>query len=307
MQITVHLAQSANRRHGGSRKGTATVSLPAGTVRSLSHSAPAHATMTSDEDDGSVTVKLRTAEDGATIVGYTIGTPDSATVTIEDDDTVPGTPVVSALGLDTKLVLNWSKPAEGTSSINGYDYRYKTTAGGEETWSTWTDTGLSGSDATNDFEITGLTNGTDYTVEIQAKSDAGVSLAGSANAIPTPGPEVDSVAITSTPATANTYIIAEDIVVHGHVRQEHQRRSDGSFNSAPGYMVYNSDFDGGRDFGETTADVDCTVAGAADEGRSYAPTPSSKVTTKSATGYRRSDANAAISGQLTGIRSWVGL
>ena len=104
-------------------------------------------------------------------------------------------------------------PREGTSSITGYDYRYKTTAGAEATWSTWTDTGLSGSDASNDFEITGLTNGTDYTVEIRAKSDAGTSLEGSANATPTPPPMVSSVAITSDPGADNTYIIGDAFVV----------------------------------------------------------------------------------------------
>ena len=166
-----------------------------------------------DEENGSVTARLLTDSDGVIINGYTIGTPASATVTVEDDDTVPGTPVVSALGHDTKLVLNWPMPAEGTSSITGYDYRYKTTAGAEATWSTWTDTGLSGSDASNDFEITGLTNGTDYTVEVRAESLAGYSIAGSANATPTPPPIITSVAITSDPGADNTYIIGDAFVV----------------------------------------------------------------------------------------------
>ena len=209
-EIDVYVALSATGDMGIAT-GNATVNLPAGTSAVL-HSVRTRGDAV-DEEDGSVTATLRTESDGVTIVGYTIGMPDTATVTVEDDDTVPGTPIVSALGHDKKLVLNWSKPAEGTSSINGYDYRYKTTAGAEATWSAWADTGLSGADASNDFEVTGLINGTDYTVEIQAKSDAGVSLAGSANATPTPPPAITSVAITSDPGTDKTYIIGDDIVV----------------------------------------------------------------------------------------------
>ena len=195
----------------GIATGNRTFNLPAGTsLASYNANSTGDAV---DEENGSVTARLRTATDGVTINGYTIGTPASTTVTVEDDDTVPGTPVVSAQGLDTKLVLNWPMPAEGTSSITGYDYRYKTTAGAEATWSTWTDTGLSGSDASHDFEITGLTNGTDYTVEVRAESLAGYSIAGSANATPTPPPMITSVAITSDPGTDKTYIIGDALVV----------------------------------------------------------------------------------------------
>ena len=164
--ISVHVVQSGSADMGVVER-TYTVNLSAGT--DLSRVGVGTSGDAVDEENGSATVRLLTDSDGVTIVGYTIGTPASATVTVEDDDTVPGTPVVSALGHDTKLVLNWPMPAEGTSSITGYDYRYKTTAGAEATWSTWTDTGLSGSDASNDFEITGLTNGTDYTVEVRAE------------------------------------------------------------------------------------------------------------------------------------------
>ena len=208
--ISVHVVQSGSADMGVVER-TYTVNLSAGT--DLSRVGVGTSGDAVDEENGSATVRLLTDSDGVTIVGYTIGTPASATVTVEDDDTVPGTPVVSALGHDTKLVLNWPMPAEGTSSITGYDYRYKTTAGAEATWSTWTDTGLSGSDASNDFEITGLTNGTDYTVEVRAESLAGYSIAGSANATPTPPPIITSVAITSDPGADNTYIIGDAFVV----------------------------------------------------------------------------------------------
>ena len=72
-----------------------------------------------DEADGSVTVTLQTGS------GYTIGTPSSATVTIEDNDHVPGTPVLSARPDNEQVELTWPKPASGTSEITRYDYRSK--------------------------------------------------------------------------------------------------------------------------------------------------------------------------------------
>ena len=243
--ISVHVVQSGSADMGVVER-TYTVNLSAGT--DLSRVGVGTSGDAVDEENGSATVRLLTDSDGVTIVGYTIGTPASATVTVEDDDTVPGTPIVSAQGLDTKLVLNWPMPAEGTSSITGYDYRYKTTAGAEATWSTWTDTGLSGSDASNDFEITGLTNGTDYTVEIRAKSDAGTSLEGSANATPTPPPMVSSVAITSDPGAHNTYAIDDDIAVT--FTFDKNITLSGGVSTAP-YIYLN--------VGTTEREVGCTV------------------------------------------------
>ena len=236
--ITVHVAVSGTSDMGITT-GNATVNMSAGTS-AVFYTVPTSGDAV-DEEDGLATATLRTADDGATIVGYTIGTPASATVTIQDDDTVPGAPIVSALGLHTKLVLNWPMPAEGTSSITGYDYRYKTTAGAEATWSTWTDTGLSGSDATNDFEITGLTNGTDYIVEVRAKSLAGVSLAGSTNATPTPAPVVTSIAITSDPGTDKTYAIGDTIEFT--LTFDKDLSLGGTDTSKPaGYLIYQTDY-----------------------------------------------------------------
>ena len=162
------------------------------------------------EDNGSLSAELKAR---TTAGPYTLGTDTSATITIENEDTVPDAPSLTAIGHDTKLVLNWAKPAEGTSSITGYDYRYKETAGAESTWSMWTDTGLSAANALNEFEVGGLTNGTQYTVEVTATSAAGTSLAGSDDGTPTPAPSVTSVDITSDPDIDKTYAIDDDIVV----------------------------------------------------------------------------------------------
>ena len=162
------------------------------------------------EDNGSLSAELKAR---TTAGPYTLGTDTSATITIENEDTVPDAPSLTAIGHDTKLVLNWAKPAEGTSSITRYDYRYKETAGAESTWSMWTDTGLSAANALNEFEVGGLTNGTQYTVEVTATSAAGTSLAGPAMGTPTPAPSVTSVDITSDPDIDKTYAIDDDIVV----------------------------------------------------------------------------------------------
>ena len=162
------------------------------------------------EDNGSLSAELKAR---TTAGPYTLGTDTSATITIENEDTVPDAPSLTAIGHDTKLVLKWDKPAEGTSSITGYDYRYKETAGAESTWSAWADTGLSAANALNEFEVSGLTNGTQYTVEVTATSAAGTSLAGSDDGTPTPAPSVTSVEITSDPDIDKTYAIDDDIVV----------------------------------------------------------------------------------------------
>ena len=183
--------------------------------------------------------------------------PFAESLTIRDDDVVPGTPVVTVNRLDGKLELSWPKPAEGTSSITGYDYRYKTTAGAESTWSAWADTGLSGSGSTLVFEITSLTNGTDYTVEVRAKSAAGFSLAGSANGTPTaPPPMITSVAITSGPGTDKTYAIGDDIEFT--LTFDKDLTLGGSDTSrTPGFVTYQTDY------AADTAGVDHPEAGCA--------------------------------------------
>ena len=72
-----------------------------------------------DEADGWVTVTLLPEDE------YTIGRPKTATVTILDDDDVPGAigDLAAAPG-DERVVLSWSPPMdEGTSPVLGFDYR----------------------------------------------------------------------------------------------------------------------------------------------------------------------------------------
>ena len=74
-----------------------------------------------DEADGWVTVTLFPGD------GYTLGRPKSATVTILDDDEVPGAigkTLVASPG-DERVILSWSPPmdAKGPHPSLGFDYR----------------------------------------------------------------------------------------------------------------------------------------------------------------------------------------
>jgi len=93
--------------------------------------------------------------------------------------TPPGAPTLnSATGGNGSIVLSVTAPtSSGTSAISSYEY---STDGG----STWTDT----SSTATTISISGLTNGTSYTVAVRAKSAAGA------------GPS--STTLTATPITA---------------------------------------------------------------------------------------------------------
>ena len=190
-----------------------------------------------DEENGSLKATVRTGD------GYTVGATASATVDIFDNDTVPSAPVVTALGWDTKLVLRWDKPAQGTVLINRYDYRYKTTAGAESTWSAWTNTGITVTTlvSMHEFQISGLTNGTDYTAEVRARSVAGIGAAGSGNSTPTVPAMITGVAITSDPGSDDTYAIGEDIVITLTFNKALSIAGTDTTKD-PGYITYQTDY-----------------------------------------------------------------
>ncbi len=81
--------------------------------------------------------------------------------------TVPGAPQdLSAQGQDSSGVLSFSAPAsDGGSPITGYEY----TVDGGTTWHSLTTTGTGPYQAT----ISGLTNGTAYTVQVRAVNEVG--------------------------------------------------------------------------------------------------------------------------------------
>ncbi len=81
---------------------------------------------------------------------------------------------------DAQIGLSWTAPGDGGLSITGYDVEYRVTSTG----GAWTDAGHSGTDPSH--TITGLTNGTEYDIQVRAVNAAGDGPnTNTANATPT--------------------------------------------------------------------------------------------------------------------------
>ncbi|MDE0335736.1 MAG: fibronectin type III domain-containing protein [Defluviicoccus sp.] len=144
-----------------------------------------------DEDDEDLTVALEMSAglqswvrlreaDGRTACG-TDGC--IAKVTIEDNDRAPSAPrnLMATRG-DGAVTLEWQAPADpGTLAVTGYEYRHA------EGTTVPDETGWTSADAALSVEIGGLIEGTVYTFQVRAVSDAG-------------GGEI--AALTATPAVA---------------------------------------------------------------------------------------------------------
>ena len=165
-----------------------------------------------EEETATITHSVSTSAD--TTNYPTTLTVDSVSVTVTDNDaTPPGAPVLTAAAKNESIELTWTIADHGTSDITRFDYRIKQTTGGTYP-ATWTDTGAAASNTGGSATIESLTNGTQYTVQVRGVSSDGEGTGSNEpTATPDAPPSIDSVAITSTPATANTYIIGEDIVV----------------------------------------------------------------------------------------------
>ena len=108
----------------------------------------------------------------------------SVTVTVLDNDALPGAPRnLAAFAGDTGAALAWAAPAShGDTPITKYQYRASSDGG--LNWGTWTD--VPGGDGhTRRGDVTGLTNDTEYTFEVQAVNGAGAGPA-SNQAVVTP-------------------------------------------------------------------------------------------------------------------------
>ena len=139
-----------------------------------------------DEEDETFSLQLTVSGSPANEVTVAADT----TVTITDDDDVPGTPTLTAEAGDAEVTLNWTTPNAGTSAIDGYDYRVGVSA---MTWNPdWTaipDSGAGGANASS-YPVTMyagsvLVNNTPYTFEVRARSAAGEGP--EAQATTTPG------------------------------------------------------------------------------------------------------------------------
>ena len=124
-----------------------------------------------DEANGSLTITLL---DGT---GYTAGSSDTITVTVHDDDRAPDAPPAPTVTGDYKrLEVAWSAPAEPgwsdgtdgshTDNAVSYDLRYRAT--GTTGW-------FGALNRTSPTTLSRLARGTEYEVQVQAKTQAGDS------------------------------------------------------------------------------------------------------------------------------------
>ena len=102
--------------------------------------------------------------------GYMVGTPATITITITDNDPPAAPSGLSLTAGSGKLSASWTKPA---GPVTGYQLRHKQTTAANQAATTPGDpsTGWVTSTAsitTTSAEITGLTNGTAYHVQVRA-------------------------------------------------------------------------------------------------------------------------------------------
>ena len=123
----------------------------------------------------------------------------------------PGKPTLTLAAKDQSIDATVVFSAHGTSNITKYQYQIKS---GSDAFGSWTDSTDNVSNTGGTFTIGGLTNGTEYTVQVRGVNSDGEGAASDAKAAtPDAPPKITSAAITSDPGTDNTYIIGEDVVV----------------------------------------------------------------------------------------------
>ena len=194
------------------------------------------------ESEETVTITHSVSATADTTDYPTTLTVDSVSVTVTNNDaTPPGAPVLTAAAKNESIELTWTIADHGTSNITRFDYRIKQTTGGTYP-ATWTDTSAAASNTGGSATIESLTNGTQYTVQVRGVSSDGEGAASNEpTATPDAPPAVTAIAITSTPATANTYIIGEEIEFT--VTFDKDLTIGGTDTSkAPGYIIYQTEF-----------------------------------------------------------------
>ena len=168
------------RRAGGAAFGLAdgTVSVPLSTDRDLNLSySSANDALDDADSDFTVTVLAGT--------GYRVGTPSSATVTIEDDDKLAGAPSISSVTAGmARLTVAWSAPADpgysnGTddshtdNAVTAYDVRHILSSATDKSDSHWTVVDDAWTSGDLEHAIASLTNGQSHDVQVRAVTRAG--------------------------------------------------------------------------------------------------------------------------------------
>ncbi|MDE2753896.1 MAG: fibronectin type III domain-containing protein, partial [Gemmatimonadota bacterium] len=105
-----------------------------------------------------------------------------ASLTITDDDTVPGAPAnLAAVAGDAQLTVEWTSGTAGSSTVTHFEYRYSSeTLDDEDEWVV-----VTGGANARVVVIGNLTNDTAYNIEVRAVSAAGNGAAGTTTGTPT--------------------------------------------------------------------------------------------------------------------------
>ena len=117
------------------------------------------------ENAGSVTLVVNSG------TGYLLGTPRSATVSVQDDDGAPGQPgTLRAVEGDQQVTLLWDAAPVGDAPVLDYSYRMRRSD--RSNWNPdWTT--LSGGSTRRSHTVTGLTNGQEYIFQVRARNATG--------------------------------------------------------------------------------------------------------------------------------------
>ena len=101
---------------------------------------------------------------------------------------LPAPTIGSVRADDRALLISWSAPTGITSKVEAYDVRYIETSADEAVDANWTvvEDAWEGADGSLTYAITGLTNGTEYDVQVRAVDEDDVNGAWSATTSATP-------------------------------------------------------------------------------------------------------------------------
>ena len=172
--ITAHRASSEDKSVSVAVSLTP-ISVGASTVQTVTVSAGAiRGTLTVTTSDNLVDEPNRTItatiQDGT---GYVVGTANTASVIVNDDDSVPGAPTgIQVVPGDGRVVVSWAAPLNtGSQPISRYIVEY-----GESSDFTASTTANTPNGSTTEFTIARLTNGVEYHFRVLAVNRVGTSL-----------------------------------------------------------------------------------------------------------------------------------
>ena len=134
-------------------------------------------TMLTNGTQYDVQVRAVNSNGDGTWSGTEVGTP-----------ALPAPTIGSVRADDRALLISWSAPTGITSKVEAYDVRYIETSADEAVDANWTvvEDAWEGADGSLTYAITGLTNGTEYDVQVRAVDEDDVNGAWSATTSATP-------------------------------------------------------------------------------------------------------------------------